>query len=916
MKNKKLNRVASLVLSIVMLFTLAVPGTSVAFAAGTVYEKTNLIADPGFDLPDGFVTDNAIGRWNNWEVSKTDQGRSGSGVQFANKESSLQYNIDGSELQVGAAYVFSVYVKMTSDSGSLKVGVKNHGSPEVSVSTAVSGREWTQYSVSFTYLGGNPVVFVYNPPESLGTAYVDDASLTIDSPITKAEIRNGGISVAGEGLNMNGFTAVWTSSLNPSKSQTLALTPDGGGLTFTPISAAPLEQTITVILTYGGTNITLQYAIEASEEEAVPTQVSAVQASNGSAVITLRDTPTQAPTIDSFQFELTVDGSKTAFSASNFQYDDGKTVTLDFDPVPASMSAARSVTLTVASGESSAADSFTVEKGVCKTYYVSSATGSDSNDGLSEASPIKSLAKLNTIQFVPGDRILFKSGDTFVGMFRPRGSGMEGAPIVVSSYGGDVRPVIQSDPNTRLPYLLGAGGGNSSQINGAILLENVEYWEIRNLELHDPSYDENDHATSKLTVYNAGIRVVNEDQGDLTHFIFDNLYIHGFRGPGTNLGKTSGGIQFNVNIKDADLSKAVPSCFVDVSITNCEIAFCGRSGINTLTRWGHRTVTANGDPWANFPGGEYSSSLTYYPNRDFYMANCRIHDIDGDGLIVDTWSNAVIENNTVYRCAIHLTKGSSAAVGMFNWNSDNVVFQYNECYENGMNATRDDTKDGGAVLTGVISQDGQGIEVDALNQNTWVQYNYLHDNSCFMMLCCFSSTYRSYNTWIRYNLSENEGYGRNNKIEPMGYFYNGEFGFNTEVYNNTLVLNQNTLKDGKIYLLSRNARADNVYKFYNNIFYYTGNTPVEVDNWRTGGTDFRNNVFVNISNAPAGGGNTAANASIFAGGTGLDAYRLVTDAYNGRGASLESMSDKMFSGTDIVGEPVTAPGIGAFASTK
>ncbi len=34
MKNKKLNRIASLVLSIVMLFTLAVPGTSVAFAAG------------------------------------------------------------------------------------------------------------------------------------------------------------------------------------------------------------------------------------------------------------------------------------------------------------------------------------------------------------------------------------------------------------------------------------------------------------------------------------------------------------------------------------------------------------------------------------------------------------------------------------------------------------------------------------------------------------------------------------------------------------------------------------------------------------------------------------------------------------------------------------------------------------------
>lgn len=917
MKNKKWNRIASLVLSIVMLFTLAVPGTSVAFAAGAVFEKENLIADPGFDLPNGFVTDNAIGRWNSWQVAQAPMGgRDGSsGVQFDKRtaDASLQYSIDGGSLQAGAVYIFSVYVKRTNVNETLQVGAKGYGGSEVSVPVTAAAGEWAQYSVSFTYVSGNPTLFVYSPAGSVCAAFADDAALFIDSPITRAEISSGSITVTGDQLDMSGFSAVWTSSLNPGQPKTLALTPGNGELTFDPIPAAALEQTITVILTYKGTNITLQYTIEASGEEVVPAEVSAVEVSNGSAVITLKEVPTQAPTIDSFQFELTVDGAKAAFSASNFSYDNARTVTLNFDPVSASMSAPRAVTLSVTSGGSSAAGSFTVDKGVCKTYYVSSSTGSDSNNGLSEASPFQSIEKLNTIQFVPGDRILFRSGDTFVGLFRPKGSGMEGAPIVASSYGGDIRPVIQPYAGRSFPYVLGAGGPNDSQINGTILLENVEYWEIRNLELHDPSYNENNHETSKLTIYNAGIRVVNEDQGDLTHFVFDNLYIHGFRGPGTNLGKTSGGIQFNVNIKEPDLSNAVPSCFVDVSITNCEIAFCGRSGINTLTRWGYRTVTSTGDAWPNFPGGEYNSGLTYYPNRDFYMANCSIHDIDGDGLIVDTWSNAVIENNTVYRCAIHLTKKSSAAVGMFNWNSDNVVFQYNECYANGINATRDDTLQGGSVLTGVVSQDGQGIEVDALNQNTWVQYNYLHDNSCFMMLCCFLPQYRSYNTWIRYNLSENEGYGKNASMDPMGYFYNGEYGINTEVYNNTLVLNDNTLLNGKIYLLSRPARADNVYKFYNNIFYYTGETPVQVDNWCTGGTDFRNNVFINISNAPSGNGNTAADASIFAGGgTGLDAYRLTTSAYDGKGASLPSMRDGMFSGTDMAGEAVAAPGIGAF----
>ena len=496
MKNKKLNRIASLVLSIVMLFTLAVPGTSVAFAAGAVFEKENLIEDPGFDLPNGFVTDNAIGRWNNWQVAQAPTGgRDGSsGVQFTKRDSSLQYNIDGGSLQAGASYVFSVYVKKTSAEGILQVGVKEYGGSEVHTRVAGAG-DWVQHSISFTYISGNPILYVYNPGGNACTAFVDDAALFIDSPITRAEISSGSITVTGDQLDMSGFSAVWTSSLNPGQPKTLALTPGNGELTFDPIPAAALEQTITVILTYKGTNITLQYTIEASGEEAVPAEVSAVEVSNGSAVITLKEVPTQAPTIDSFQFELTVDGAKAAFSASNFSYDNARTVTLNFDPVPASMSAPRAVTLSVTSGGSSAAGSFTVDKGVCKTYYVSSSTGSDSNNGLSEASPFQSIEKLNTIQFVPGDRILFKSGDTFVGLFRPKGSGMEGAPIVASSYGGDIRPVIQPYAGRSFPYVLGAGGPNDSQINGAILLENVEYWEIRNLELHDPSSVSYTHLT-------------------------------------------------------------------------------------------------------------------------------------------------------------------------------------------------------------------------------------------------------------------------------------------------------------------------------------------------------------------------------------------------------------------------------------
>jgi hypothetical protein len=72
-----------------------------------------------------------------------------------------------------------------------------------------------------------------------------------------------------------------------------------------------------------------------------------------------------------------------------------------------------------------------------KTYYVDSTGGDDSNDGMSEAFPWKSLDKVNETTFGPGDKILFKSGEKWDGRLWPKGSGEEGNPIVIDKYGSD-----------------------------------------------------------------------------------------------------------------------------------------------------------------------------------------------------------------------------------------------------------------------------------------------------------------------------------------------------------------------------------------------------------------------------------------------------------------------------------------------
>lgn len=69
------------------------------------------------------------------------------------------------------------------------------------------------------------------------------------------------------------------------------------------------------------------------------------------------------------------------------------------------------------------------------TYYVSSSAGNDANDGLSEGTPLRSIARVNGLTLHPGDRVLFKCGDVWRGeMLTIRHSGTAAQPITFGSY--------------------------------------------------------------------------------------------------------------------------------------------------------------------------------------------------------------------------------------------------------------------------------------------------------------------------------------------------------------------------------------------------------------------------------------------------------------------------------------------------
>jgi parallel beta-helix repeat protein len=76
------------------------------------------------------------------------------------------------------------------------------------------------------------------------------------------------------------------------------------------------------------------------------------------------------------------------------------------------------------------------------TYYVDAVNGKDTNTGTSISAPWKSIAKVNSFSFKPGDNVLFKRGTTWKEQLTVKQSGTSSAPITFGAYGSGSAPLI------------------------------------------------------------------------------------------------------------------------------------------------------------------------------------------------------------------------------------------------------------------------------------------------------------------------------------------------------------------------------------------------------------------------------------------------------------------------------------------
>jgi hypothetical protein len=75
-------------------------------------------------------------------------------------------------------------------------------------------------------------------------------------------------------------------------------------------------------------------------------------------------------------------------------------------------------------------------------YYIDATGGNYSNSGLSPSSPLKTIDQVNRSSFLPGDSILFKSGQTHYSKIVFPSSGSAGMPITIGAYGGGTKPIL------------------------------------------------------------------------------------------------------------------------------------------------------------------------------------------------------------------------------------------------------------------------------------------------------------------------------------------------------------------------------------------------------------------------------------------------------------------------------------------
>lgn len=426
-----------------------------------------------------------------------------------------------------------------------------------------------------------------------------------------------------------------------------------------------------------------------------------------------------------------------------------------------------------------------------RTFYISSNSGKDSNDGLSPEKAWKSLEKANEMQFGQGDKLLLCSGSVFYGKLVLNGGGSNEAPVIISSY-------TEENGKTDMPVI------DANGFLAAIQIKNGGNFKISNLELTADAGLPKEEGAKKVRY---GVLFEADQPGIYPNIQLMNLVIHDIFAT-ENIEKDGQNPTSNMGYGIFIGMKEQGAIIRDVHIENCKIAMTGHTGIRVF---GHKASDA------------YLDSLT--------IINNEFENIGGPGMVPGVCENVLVRGNVVnYSGSGADPRMHNRGSGIWPWTCNNVLIEKNKF----MNAWG--------------KMDSYGCHIDYNCSNVVVQYNLSVNNAGGFVEILGNDKNCSY----RYNISINDGYrqkGVNGVTHDGKVLWTSGFvgkdprtgPFNSYIYNNTIFVKEEY--DTRFSF----ANTTDGLLIANNIFYVLGKSVDVKDNEQKNpnGSTVQNVVFKN-----------------------------------------------------------------------
>jgi len=304
-------------------------------------------------------------------------------------------------------------------------------------------------------------------------------------------------------------------------------------------------------------------------------------------------------------------------------------------------------------------------------YYIKDG-GSNSADGLSDATAWASISKVNSSfsGFSAGDSILFKRGDTFYGSIVASKSGTSGNHIIISAYGIGAAPIITGYTDIASWTNLGGNLWESAEITiasnynrlGIVVINGVNAnpgrWPNTGYAKFESSVGNSSITDSELTGspnYSGGEIVIRKlhwymsrdsittHSGSTINYVGTGAYnsINGygyFVRSHINTLDTSGEWYFNRATKKLTIYSAASP--VNVKVTT----------VDTLLSTNSRNyITVDG---LNFQGANYRAIAggSFGNGNYIKIQNCTINNVGKDGIYLTVAKNCTASNNTITNC--------------------------------------------------------------------------------------------------------------------------------------------------------------------------------------------------------------------------------------------------------------------------